>query len=61
MIRGDKDESAVLCTSDKTFEMKEAETSNSMLILPHIQYGDELTQGAPQEIQIREVQSGCFK
>lgn len=34
VIRGGNTDSAVLCTSNETFEMKEAETSNSMLILP---------------------------
>ncbi|XP_074640253.1 sister chromatid cohesion protein DCC1-like [Tubulanus polymorphus] len=33
-IRGEKHEGAVLCTSDKTYNMKEAETSNSLLLLP---------------------------
>ncbi|GAB1603365.1 Hypothetical predicted protein [Argonauta hians] len=35
VIRGDKTEGAVLCTQDKTYELKEAETSNSLLLLPN--------------------------
>ncbi|XP_041359133.1 sister chromatid cohesion protein DCC1-like isoform X2 [Gigantopelta aegis] len=61
VIRGDKDENAVLCTNDKTFEIKEAETSNSMLIMTQLEYGDELTPGEPQEIQMREVCSVLYK
>ncbi|XP_054275596.1 sister chromatid cohesion protein DCC1 isoform X2 [Macrosteles quadrilineatus] len=34
VFRGCKDDKAVLCTNDKTFEVKEAETSNSLLLLP---------------------------
>ncbi|XP_029641247.1 sister chromatid cohesion protein DCC1-like [Octopus sinensis] len=34
VIRGDKADGAVLCTEEKTYELKEAETSNSLLILP---------------------------
>jgi len=35
VIRGSETDSAVLCTANETFEIKEAETSNSLLILPH--------------------------
>ena len=37
-VRGMKSDSAVLCTSDESFEMKEAETSNSLLLLPQCQF-----------------------
>ncbi|XP_070556984.1 sister chromatid cohesion protein DCC1-like [Ptychodera flava] len=33
-IRGDKSDTAVACTSDKTFELKAAETSNTLLLVP---------------------------
>ncbi|GBN04216.1 Sister chromatid cohesion protein DCC1 [Araneus ventricosus] len=33
-IRGDAGDSAVLCTKSSTYELKEAETSNSLLLLP---------------------------
>lgn len=33
---GGKDESAVLCTKNKTYEIKEAETSNSLLLVPNL-------------------------
>ncbi|XP_046353468.2 sister chromatid cohesion protein DCC1-like isoform X1 [Haliotis rufescens] len=55
VIRGDKDDSAVLCTRDKTYEMKEAETSNSLLILPHLEHGPDLPTDTPHELQYREV------
>ncbi|XP_013191769.2 sister chromatid cohesion protein DCC1 [Amyelois transitella] len=34
LFKGDPDENVVLCTSDKTYDVKEAETSNSLLLLP---------------------------
>ncbi|KAJ8032967.1 Sister chromatid cohesion protein DCC1 [Holothuria leucospilota] len=33
VIRGDKTESAVMCLEDMTFDLKEAETSNTLLLL----------------------------
>jgi len=37
IIRGDGEDDAVLCTKDKTYELKAADTSNSLLLLPEIQ------------------------
>lgn len=33
---GDPDENVVLCTSNKTYDVKEAETSNSLLLIPDL-------------------------
>lgn len=33
---GDPEENVVLCTSDKTYDVKEAETSNSLLLVPNL-------------------------
>jgi len=35
-IRGDESENAVLCSSNKTFDIKEAETSNSLMMLDQV-------------------------
>ena len=35
-LRGSEEENIVLCTKDKTYDFKEAETSNSLLILPNL-------------------------
>jgi len=37
-VRGMKSDSAVLCTNEESFELKEAETSNSLLILPQCEF-----------------------
>lgn len=34
VIRGDKDERAVLCSGDKTYDLKMADTSNLLLFVP---------------------------
>lgn len=41
VFKGDQNESAVLCTETKTYDVKEAETSNSILLLPELKFPDE--------------------
>lgn len=41
VFKGDQNESAVLCTKTKTYDVKQAETSNSILILPELTFPDE--------------------
>ncbi|KAM3961440.1 sister chromatid cohesion protein DCC1 [Aphomia sociella] len=36
LFKGDSDENVVLCTSNKTYDVKEAETSNSLLLVPDL-------------------------
>ena len=36
VLRGDRDDNTVLCTNDKTFELKVAETSNTLLLTPSL-------------------------
>lgn len=43
VFKGDHNESAVLCTKAKTYDVKEAETSNSILLLPELTFPDEDT------------------
>ncbi|XP_026140198.1 sister chromatid cohesion protein DCC1 [Carassius auratus] len=42
IIRGDKDEHAVLCSEDKTYDLKIADTSNLLLFLPGCKTPDQL-------------------
>ena len=35
-MRGDPKEEAVLCTEDKTFELRVADTSNALLTVPSL-------------------------
>lgn len=43
VIRGDKDERAVLCSEDQTYDLKVADTSNLLLFVPGCQTPDQLT------------------
>lgn len=43
VIRGDKDERAVLCSGDKTYDLKIADTSNLLLFAPGCRTSDQLT------------------
>ncbi|XP_041843772.1 sister chromatid cohesion protein DCC1 [Melanotaenia boesemani] len=43
VIRGDKDERAVLCSGDKTYDLKIADTSNLLLFIPECRTPDQLT------------------
>ncbi|CAB3249644.1 unnamed protein product [Arctia plantaginis] len=36
IFKGDPDENVVLCTGNKTYDVKEAETSNSLLLIPDL-------------------------
>jgi len=48
-VRGDKNDHAVLVTEDLTYELRDAETSNSMLLLPQLSFGSDLTsEGDPK-------------
>ncbi|KAL8615987.1 hypothetical protein ACOMHN_014949 [Nucella lapillus] len=54
-LRGGKDDSVVLCTKNQTFDLKGAELSNSMLLLQHLDYGPDLPDSGPQQMQERDV------
>ncbi|XP_061175784.1 sister chromatid cohesion protein DCC1-like [Saccostrea echinata] len=57
VIRGNSEDMAVLCTKTATFEMKEAEISNSMLIVPQLDIGQDLDDSGPQIIKVSKVTS----
>jgi hypothetical protein len=42
VIRGNQSDSAVLCTQNKTYEIRGAETSNLLLLLPKCLLSDEI-------------------
>ncbi|XP_078318948.1 sister chromatid cohesion protein DCC1-like isoform X2 [Crassostrea virginica] len=55
VIRGSAEDMAVLCTSSATFEIKEAEISNSMLITPQLAIGQDVEDSGTQNIQVAKV------
>ncbi|XP_024122780.1 sister chromatid cohesion protein DCC1 [Oryzias melastigma] len=52
IIRGDKDERAVLCSGDKTYDLKIADTSNLLLFVPECRTPDQLggSEDSPQVV-----------
>jgi len=42
VIRGEDNDAAVLCTGDSTFELKDVETSNSLLIFKQLCYPEDV-------------------
>ncbi|GBO34238.1 Sister chromatid cohesion protein DCC1 [Araneus ventricosus] len=57
-IRGDADDSAVLCTKSRTYELKEAETSNSLLLLPGM-FWPETCENGEMEV-VPQTVNGIF-
>uniref|UniRef100_A0A6J0U1P2 Sister chromatid cohesion protein DCC1 n=1 Tax=Pogona vitticeps TaxID=103695 RepID=A0A6J0U1P2_9SAUR len=47
VIRGDREEHAVLCSKDKTYDMKIADTSNTLLFLPGCATPEEFSPDKP--------------
>lgn len=57
VFRGSREDKAVLCTDDKTFEVKEAETSNSLLLLPTLKLAEEC-EGSSENRPLEEKEVG---
>ncbi|XP_062985979.1 sister chromatid cohesion protein DCC1 [Elgaria multicarinata webbii] len=47
VIRGDRDEHAVLCSTDKTYDMKIADTSNTLLFIPGCETPEQFSVDKP--------------
>lgn len=60
VIRGDKEDNAVLCTSQQTYEVKQGEVSNAMLLLPELKLGPDLQATGDTKVDYREVLSTCL-
>lgn len=58
VLRGQKTDKAVLCTKNKTFDIKEAETSNSLLLIPNLKFAEDVPiESGDRDIEEKEV---CF-
>uniref|UniRef100_A0A0M3IPU3 Sister chromatid cohesion protein DCC1 n=1 Tax=Ascaris lumbricoides TaxID=6252 RepID=A0A0M3IPU3_ASCLU len=45
VFRGELDDNPVLCTQQETYQVKEAETSNTLLVLPAVHFANEVGNG----------------
>jgi len=62
VIRGDKDEHAVLCTEEKTYDLKIADTSNLLLFVPGCKTPDQLPDSSTPQLMHAQVSDwkSCF-
>lgn len=58
-IKGDKDENAVMCTDEKTYDLNDTETSNSLLLINNLQFSEQIKENPKKQINKIEV-SGIF-
>jgi len=54
-FRGEEGENAVLCAKDKTFDIKEAETSNSLLMVSQLTFPEEISNTESRKLGWRTV------
>jgi len=59
-FRGLPDDSAMLCTKERTFDIKEAETSNSLLVAPSLRLPEALDDGQERSVTSVKV-NGVFR
>lgn len=55
IFRGTKDENAVLCTHNQTYDVKEAETSNSLLLLPDLRWPAQIDDQTGRMLEEKQV------
>ncbi|XP_011144860.1 sister chromatid cohesion protein DCC1 isoform X2 [Harpegnathos saltator] len=65
-FRGSKHDDAVLCTKNRTYEIKEAEISNSWLLVPNLKLNEaacvkEITDRTIERRNIREIFSSYYE
>ncbi|KAJ7338090.1 hypothetical protein JRQ81_010653 [Phrynocephalus forsythii] len=61
VIRGDREEHAVLCSKDKTYDMKIADTSNTLLFLPGCETPEDFSSDKPTSNILHTQISGISK
>ncbi len=54
-IKGSEDAHVVMCSNTKTFELKEAETSNSLLLMPSLNHGKLIEATETRTLKKQEV------
>ena len=54
-IKGSEDAHVVMCSNSETFELKEAETSNSLLVMPSLNHGKLMEATDSRSLKKQEV------
>ena len=57
-MRGQTSDHAVVVTDDRTYEMRQAETSNNLLLMPTCKLPEEIDEEAEREVLTVKV---CWK
>jgi hypothetical protein len=60
-IKGSEDAHVVMCSNSETFELKEAETSNSLLVMPSLNHGKLIEATDSRSLKKQEVCSLFLK
>jgi len=60
-MRGEEGENSVLCSNYKTFEIKEAETSNSLLLVSRLSFPEEISKTDSRMLGWRNVAGVFYK
>lgn len=55
VIRGDKEDHAVLCTETQTYDIKQGEVSNTMLLLPDLEFSADVKKDSSPDVKYRQV------
>ena len=61
IVRGSSDDGAVLCTQNSTFTIKEAETSNSLLLVPSLVMPNALKKSGDRSLIPSTVEGVFYK
>ena len=61
IVRGSSDDGAVLCTQNSTFSIKEAETSNSLLLVPSLVMPNALDKSGDRSLIPSTVEGVFYK
>lgn len=56
-IKGSEDTHVIICSNSNTFELKEAETSNSLLLMPSLTHGKLIENTGSRTLMKQEVTS----
>lgn len=54
-IKSSEDAHVVMCSNSETFELKEAETSNSLLVMPSLNHGKLIEATDSRSLKKQEV------
>lgn len=60
MFKGNKQDSVVLCTESRTYDVLEAETSNSCLLVPNLNLSEKTSTGTNDRVIKSYNISGIF-